>query len=116
MAQAVQQRPHQGGFPRPQVAFQPDHGARFEERPQAFTQAPGGGLVDEGENGGTIGAMQDRDSNTDYGALAAAIKARGRELGFAAVGIPRAEPLVKNSTASSLATMVGMNAYGSTNG
>ena len=32
------------------------------------------------------------------------------------VGIPRAEPLVKNSTASSLATMVGMNAYGSTNG
>ncbi len=91
MAQAVQQRPHQGGFPRPQVAFQPDHGARFEERPQAFTQAPGGGLVDEGENGGTIGAMQDRDSNTDYGALAAAIKARGRELGFAAVGIARAE-------------------------
>ena len=63
----------------------------MQRRRQCLSQALGGCLVGQRKNGGNIGAMQDRDSTLDNAALKEAIRRAGRELGFAAVGVARAE-------------------------
>ena len=63
----------------------------MQRRRQCLAQALGGCLVGQLENGGNIGAMQDRDSTLDNAALKEAIRRAGRKLGFAAVGVARAE-------------------------
>ena len=63
----------------------------MQRRRQCLAQVLGGCLVGQLENGGNIGAMQDRDSTLDNAALKEAIRRAGRELGFAAVGVARAE-------------------------
>ena len=59
---------------------------------QHFAQVLGRRLVGQLENGGKLGAMHDQDSTVDYAALKEKIREAGRELGFAAVGVARAEP------------------------
>ncbi len=59
---------------------------------QHFTQMLGRRLIGQLENGGKLGAMHDQDSTVDYAALKEKIREAGRELGFAAVGVARAEP------------------------
>jgi epoxyqueuosine reductase len=91
MAEAFEQRPHQGGLAGSQVAFQVDHHPRLQDRSEHFPETLGGCLVRQVENGGNIGMMQDRDSQIDYSALAEKIKALGSSLGFAAVGISKGD-------------------------
>lgn len=59
---------------------------------QHFAQMLGRRLVGQLENGGKLGAMHDQDSTVDYAALKEKIREAGRELGFAAIGVARAEP------------------------
>ena len=60
---------------------------RGEQLPEAL----GGRFIGQVENGGNIGAMHVQNSTVDYVALAGQIKQLGEKLGFAAVGIARAE-------------------------
>ena len=62
----------------------------MQGRRQQRTQAPGRGLVGQGENGGNIGTMHDQNSTLDATSLQDAIRQAGKELGFAAVGFARA--------------------------
>ena len=92
MAQRPDQRPRQRGLAGPQVAFQINDQPRLQQRRQPFPQLLGGGFVGQFENGGNIGAMHDQDSTVDYAALKEKIRAAGRQLGFAAIGVARADP------------------------
>jgi len=92
MTKRANQCPHQGCFARPQIAFEIDHQARRQAWRQQFAEALRGSLVGQRENGGNIGAMHDRDSTVDYMALREEIRVAGRELGFSAVGVARADP------------------------
>jgi len=84
--------PNQCRLARPEVAFEINHQPRPQQRRQRLTQAHGRSLVGQFKNGGNIGAMHDLDSTVDYAALKEKIREAGRELGFAAVGVARAEP------------------------
>ena len=92
MAECPDQRPRKRGFARPKVAFEKDDEARLQQWRQHFAQVLGRRLVGQLENGGKLGAMHDQDSTVDYAALKEKIREAGRELGFAAVGVARAEP------------------------
>ena len=92
MAQRPDQRPRQRGLAGPQVAFQINDQPRLQQRRQPFPQLLGGGFVGQFENGGNIGAMHDQDSTVDYAALKEKIRAAGQQLGFAAIGVARADP------------------------
>ena len=92
MAEGADQRPHQRRFAGAEVAFKVDDQPGHEARRQHFAEALRGGLVGQGINGGNIGAMHDRDSTVDYTALREEIRAAGQKLGFAAIGVARAEP------------------------
>lgn len=92
MTECPNHGPNQCRLARPEVAFEINHQPRLQERRQCFAQAPGRGLVGQIENGGNIGAMHDQDSTVDYAALKEKIREAGRELGFATVGVARAEP------------------------
>lgn len=92
MAQRTDQRPRQRGLAGAQVAFQINDQPRLQQRRQLFPHLLGGGFVGQFENGGNIGAMHDQDSTVDYAALKEKIRAAGRQLGFAAIGVARADP------------------------
>ncbi len=92
MTQGANQRPHQGCLAGAEVAFEKYHQPGLQLRGQRFAQALGRRLVGQLENGGNIGAMHDQDSTVDYVALKEKIRAAGHELGFAAVGVARADP------------------------
>ncbi len=92
MAQRPDQRPRQRGLAGPQVAFQINDQPRLQQWRQPFPQLLGGGFVGQFENGGNIGAMHDQDSTVDYAALKEKIRAAGQQLGFAAIGVARADP------------------------
>ena len=91
MTECPEQRPDQRGFTGTEVAFEENHQPRLQRRRQRLAQALGGRLIGQAENGGNIGTMQDQDSTLDKAALKEAIRHAGRELGFAAVGVARAE-------------------------
>ncbi len=61
-------------------------------RRQNFAESLGCSLVGQFKNGGNIGAMHDQDSTVNYAALKEKIREAGKQLGFAAVGVARAEP------------------------
>lgn len=92
MAKCPDHCPRQRGFARPEVAFKENDEARLQQWRQHFAQALGRRLVGQLENGGKLGAMHDQDSTVDYAALKEKIREAGRELGFAAVGVARADP------------------------
>lgn len=92
MAQRPDQRPRQRGLAGPQVAFQINDQPRLQQRRQPFPQLLGGGFVGQFENGGNIGAMHDQDSTVDYATLKEKIRAAGQQLGFAVIGVARADP------------------------
>ncbi len=91
MAERPDQGAHQRRLAGAEVAFEENHQPRTQRRRQRLAQALGGRFVGQVENGGNIGAMHDRDSTLDEAALKEAIRQAGRELGFAAVGVARAE-------------------------
>jgi len=82
----------QRGFARPKVAFEKNDQPRDQQRRQRFAQAHGCSLIGQLKNGGNIGAMHDQNSTVDYAALKEKIREAGKELGFAAIGVARAEP------------------------
>jgi epoxyqueuosine reductase len=92
MAQRPDHRPRQRGLAGAEVAFEVNDQPRLQQWRQHFAQAQGCRLVGQLENGGNIGAMHDQDSTVDYAALKEKIREAGRELGFAAVGVARADP------------------------
>ncbi len=91
MAERPDQGAHQRRLAGAEVAFEENHQPRTQRWRQRLAQALGGRFVGQVENGGNIGAMHDRDSTLDEAALKEAIRQAGRELGFAAVGVARAE-------------------------
>jgi epoxyqueuosine reductase len=92
MAECPNQCSRQGGFAGAKVTFEENHHARLQAWRQHFAQALGGRLVGQFENSGNIGAMHDQDSTVDYAALKEKIREAGQQLGFAAIGVARAEP------------------------
>ena len=92
MAKRPNQRPRQGRLAHTQVAFEEDDHARFQRGSQLFANRLGCRLVGQFENSGNIGAMHDQDSTVDYAALKEKIRDAGRQLGFAAIGVARADP------------------------
>ena len=92
MAEGANQGPRQRSLAGTEVALEKNHQARLQQRGEDFAQALGGGLVGQGANGGNIGAMHDQDSTVDYAALREEIREAGWKLGFAAIGIARADP------------------------
>ncbi len=92
MAQGSNQRPRQCRLAGPQVTIKVNHQPRLQDRCQRFAQALRCSFVGQLENGGNIGAMHDQDSTVDYAALKEKIRAAGTTLGFAAVGVARADP------------------------
>ncbi|MBI5437173.1 MAG: tRNA epoxyqueuosine(34) reductase QueG [Nitrosomonadales bacterium] len=98
----MEQRAHQRGLARTQVAAQMNHHACLERACQPCGEGRGSGLIGQQQGycelppcGGMpayptsaiIRLMQMETSQTDYAALAANIKEWGRALGFQAVGI-----------------------------
>jgi epoxyqueuosine reductase len=92
MTEGANQCPHQRRLARPEVAFEIDDQPGHQARRQQFTEALRGGLIGQVINSGKLGAMHDQDSTVDYAALREDIRAAGRKLGFAAIGVARAEP------------------------
>jgi epoxyqueuosine reductase len=92
MAEGTDQGAHQGRFAGPQIPLEKNHQSGLQQRRQRFSQTLGGSLVRQLENGGNIGAMHDQDSTVDYAALKENIREAGKKLGFAAVGVARADP------------------------
>ena len=92
MAKCPNQRSRQGRFARPQVAFEENDHARLQPGCQHFAQTLGGRFVGQFENGGKLGTMHDQDSTVDYAALKEKIREAGQQLGFAAIGVARADP------------------------
>ena len=92
MPQGADQCPHQGRLAGPQVAFEVDDQPSGKARRQQGAEALCRGLVGQAINGGTIETMHGQDSTVNYTALREEIRAAGRKLGFAAIGIARAEP------------------------
>lgn len=90
MPKGANQGPRQRGFARTEIAFEEKHHAWLDEAGQYLAESLGGRLVRQGKNG-NIGAMHDHDSK-DFTALKDAIRAAGTELGFAAIGVARADP------------------------
>jgi len=84
--------PRQRSFARAKVAFEEDHHARQQRLRQVFPQALRRRLVGQVKKGGNIRAMHDQDSTLDSAAIKARIRELGRELGFADIGVARAEP------------------------
>lgn len=74
------------------VAFEKYHQPGLQQRRQCLTHTLGRSLVGQLKNGGNIGAMHDQDSTVDYVALKEKIREAGKELGFAAIGVARADP------------------------
>ncbi len=91
MPQGTQERANQGSFAGTEVTFQSYDHPRFDQFRQFFPQRLGGCLVRQMAKGVNIRAMQDCHSTVDYRALAGQIKEIGRELGFASLGIARAD-------------------------
>jgi len=91
MAKCPNQGPGQRRFARPEVAFEIDDMPAGKQGRQAGTEALRRGLVGQFENGGNIRAMHDQDSTVDYAALKENIRQAGEKLGFAAIGVARAE-------------------------
>ncbi len=89
--QPVQQGANQRRFSCAQITLQPDHRSRLQARAQRFAEGARGSLVGKIEKDGTIGAMHNQNSSRKGAELARAIKARGHDLGFSAVGIARAQ-------------------------
>jgi len=84
--------PSQRGFAGTEVTFEEDHQPRHQRLRQVFSQALRRRLVRQLEKGGNIRAMHDQDSTLDGAAIKARIRELGRKLGFADIGIARAEP------------------------
>ena len=92
MTKCPDQCARQGGFPRTKVAFEIEHHARNQPWGKHLTHSLGCRFVGQFENSGNIRTMHDHDSTMDYAALKESILAAGKRLGFAAIGIARADP------------------------
>ncbi len=92
MSERPNQRPCQGCLAGAKVAFEENHQARQQRLREISAERLGRRFVGQIENGGNIRAMHDQDSKLDYVALKARIRELGRELGFADIGVARAEP------------------------
>ena len=92
MSERPDQRPRQRRLASAKVAVEVDHQPRLQRLRQVGAEALSRRLVGQIENSGNIRAMHDQDSKLDYVALKARIRELGRELGFAEIGVARAEP------------------------
>lgn len=92
MAERPDQCPRQRRLAGAEVALEVDHQARLQRLREVGAETLGRRLVGQIENGGNIRAMHDQDSTVDIAALKARIRELGRGLGFAEIGVARAEP------------------------
>lgn len=91
MPERPNQCPGQRGLSRTEVTFEKNDRSALQQRGKTLAQTLCGRLVRQLENSGNIGAMHDQDSKIDYAALKAEIRLAGEKLGFAAIGVARAE-------------------------
>ena len=91
MAECAKHGAYQRRLAGAEVAFEKNHQPRMQCRCQRFAGALGSRLVGQGKNGGNIGGMHDSDSKLDEAALKEMIRQASRELGFADLGVARAE-------------------------
>ena len=91
MPERPNQCPGQRSLSRTEVAFEKNDRSALQQRGKTLAQTLGGRLVRQLENSGNIGAMHDQDSKIDYAALKAEIRLAGEKLGFAEIGVARAE-------------------------
>lgn len=92
MAECTNQCSRQGRFTGAEIAVEVDHQPGQQVAGQRFTQTLRCSFVRQLENSGNIGVMHDQDSTVNYVALKAKIGAEAAALGFAAVGVARADP------------------------
>ena len=91
MPERPNQCPGQRGLSCTEVTFEKNDRSALQQRGKTLAQTLCGRLVRQLENSGNIGAMHDQDSKIDYAALKAEIRLAGEKLGFAAIGVARAE-------------------------
>lgn len=91
MPKRPNQRAGQRCFTGPEIAFKKNDPPTTQQRGKTFAQSLGRRFVGQLENSGNIGAMHDQDSKIDYAALKEKIRQAGEKLGFAVVGVARAE-------------------------
>ena len=92
MAERPDHGARQGGFAGTEVTFEENDQPRYQQWRQCLAQSKSRSLIGQLKNGGNIGAMHNQDSTVDYSALKEKIREAGRQLGFSAVGVARAEP------------------------
>lgn len=92
MPQGADHGARQRGFAGTEVAFEEDHQAGQQRLREIFAEFLRRRFVGQIEKGGNIRAMHDQDSKLDHAAIKARIRELGRELGFADIGVARAEP------------------------
>lgn len=90
MSQGTDQGTGERCLPCAKVAFQENHQPRLQRSSDRFAQTAGCRFVGQFE--GNIGTMHDQDSSVDYAALKAEIRKAAEALGFATIGVARAEP------------------------
>ena len=92
MTECANQCPCQRRLAGAEIAVEKNHQPRLQGSCQFFAQALGSGLIEQIKNSGNIRAMHDDDSTMNGAALKASIREIGRTLGFAEIGVARAEP------------------------
>lgn len=92
MTQRPNQRPCQRRLAGAQIAIQKNHQTGLQDASQFFAQTLGRRLVRQIENSGNIRAMHETDSTMNGAALKTSIREMGLALGFAEIGVTRAEP------------------------
>ncbi len=92
MSERPDQGARQGRLAGTKVTFKENHQAGRQCLREVFAEGLGCRFVGQIKNSGNIRAMHDRDSKLDYDAIKARIRELGRELGFAEIGVARAEP------------------------
>ena len=92
MPQGADHGARQRGFAGTEVAFEEDHQAGQQRLREIFAEFLRRRFVGQIEKGGNIRAMHDQDSKLDHAAVKARIRELGRKLGFADIGVARAEP------------------------
>ena len=92
MSEGADHGARQRGFAGTEVAFEEDQQAGQQGLREIFAEFLRRRFVGQIEKGGNIRAMHDQDSKLDHAAIKARIRELGRELGFADIGVARAEP------------------------
>ena len=92
MAERPKHGPHQRRLAGTQVAIEVDDHTRPQAGRKRGGQRGAGRFIRQINGNGSLGAMQELNSTVDWAALKSRIKDWGHDLGFAEIGVARADP------------------------